>query len=190
MNIAIYVRDSGGPNQDVSMQLNDLRRYAKARNLTIKRIYRDDHVSSGKKIRPQLNELMSDVRKCKFDGVLIWRFDRFARNTVELLSALEEFNALKVDFISYKENIDTSTPMGKVLFTVIAAIGEFNRHIIRENIAAGVQNFINEKGYWGPQKAKFDHDEIKRLRKSGLSLSQVAKIGCSRSLVQAVTKAG
>lgn len=81
-------------------------------------------------------KLFNDVRKRKTDVVLVWKFDRFARSTKELINALEEFNSLGVDFISYKENIDTSTPTGKILFTMISAFAEFEREILRERVIA------------------------------------------------------
>jgi DNA invertase Pin-like site-specific DNA recombinase len=94
------------------MQLRDLRAYCAARQQTVAHEYVDAGVSGTKDSRPQLNELMADVRKRKVDAVLCWRFDRFARSTRHLLVALEEFRALGVQFISYQENIDTGTPLG------------------------------------------------------------------------------
>ena len=81
-------------------------------------------VSGTKDKRPALDELMSDAKKRKFDAVLCWRFDRFARSTKHLITALEEFRHLGIEFISYQENIDTSSPLGKAMFTIVSAIAE------------------------------------------------------------------
>ena len=115
MRIGIYARVSTR-DQCCDLQLRDLRAYCAARQLTVVREYVDAGVSGTKDSRPQLNELMDDARKRKLDAVLVWRFDRFARSTKHLLLALEEFRSLGVQFISYQENIDTSSPLGQALF--------------------------------------------------------------------------
>jgi DNA invertase Pin-like site-specific DNA recombinase len=116
----IYARVST-KDQNVEGQLIDLRGYAQARGLLVIQEYVD--VASGSR-NDRLNylKLFNDVRKRNTDVVLVWRFDRFARSTRELIIALEEFNSLDVDFISFKENVDTSTPTGKILFTMISAL--------------------------------------------------------------------
>jgi len=129
---------------------------------------------------------MGDAKKKKFDCVLVWRFDRFARSTKELLSALSEFEHLGVDFISFQENLDTSSPMGKCMFTVLSAFSEFELNIIRERVTAGVRNRIKKTGKWGPEK-KYDPEKIVELHKKGWSIRKIArKIGCSKSLVQRI----
>ena len=99
--------------------------------------YVDVGISGSKDSRPALNRLMADARKRRFDAVLVARFDRFARSTRHLVLALEEFNALGVDFISLSESVDTSTPMGKMVYTVIAAVAELERSLIRERVVIG-----------------------------------------------------
>ena len=135
--VIIYARVSTG-EQSVDMQITDLRQYAKARKLKVVREY-IDYASGAKTERVNYKKLFDDVRKRKTDVVLVWKFDRFARSTRELINALEEINKLGVDFISYKENIDTSTPAGKILFTMISAFAEFERAIIRERVIAGME---------------------------------------------------
>jgi DNA invertase Pin-like site-specific DNA recombinase len=135
--VIIYARVST-KEQKVDMQLTDLREYAKARKLKVINEY-IDYASGAKSDRSNYKKLFEDVRKRKCDVVLVWKFDRFARSTKELINALEEFNNLSVDFISYKENIDTSTPAGKILFTLISAFAEFERSIIRERVIAGIE---------------------------------------------------
>ncbi len=120
--VALYARVSTKHNgQDPETQLMALRDYAKARKLEVFAEYVDVGISGSKDSRPALNRLMADARKRRFDAVLVARFDRFARSTRHLVLALEEFNALGVDFISLSESVDTSTPMGKMVYTVIAA---------------------------------------------------------------------
>jgi len=83
---------------------------------------------------------MDDARKRKFDAMVVWRFDRFARSTKHLLLALEEFRSLGIQFISYQENIDTSSPLGQALFTIVSAVAQLERDLIRERITAGIRN--------------------------------------------------
>ena len=135
--VIIYARVST-KEQNVDMQLIDLRAYALARGLDIVREY-IDYASGSKNDRENYMKLFDDVRKRRADAVLVWKFDRFARSTKELINALEEFKDLGVDFISFKENIDTSTPAGKILFTMISAFAEFEREIIRERVRSGME---------------------------------------------------
>ena len=122
-----------------------LREYAKARKLEVFSEYTDVGISGSKDSRPALNQLMTDARKRRFDTVLVARFDRFARSTRHLVLALEEFNALGVDFISLSESVDTSTPMGKMVYTVIAAVAELERSLIRERVMWS--SFNHEMGF-------------------------------------------
>jgi len=108
-----HLRRVSTKDQSCELQLRDLRAYCTARQLTSVREYVDTGVSGTKDSRPQLNELMNDVRKRKLDAVIVWRFDRFARSTKHLLSALEEFRSLGVGFISYQENIETARLLGR-----------------------------------------------------------------------------
>lgn len=135
--VIIYARVST-KEQNVDMQLTDLNQYAEARKLNVVHEY-IDYASGAKSDRENYKKLFDDVRKRKTDVVLVWKFDRFARSTKELINALEEFNNLGVDFISYKENIDTSSPAGKILFTMISAFAEFERAIIKERVIAGME---------------------------------------------------
>ena len=107
----------------------------RARGWILHRVY-SDRVSGAKERRPGLDELMRDARRGAFDVVIVWRFDRFARGVKQLVLALEEFYHLEIDFISHQEALDTSTPMGKAMFTMIAAMAELERSIIRERVMA------------------------------------------------------
>jgi DNA invertase Pin-like site-specific DNA recombinase len=108
MKVALYTRVST-QDQSVDMQLADLKRYSKERGLDVYKEYSDEGISGTKDRRPALDDLMEDARKKKFNAVLCWRFDRFARSTKHLITALEEFRHLGIEFISYQENIDTSS---------------------------------------------------------------------------------
>ena len=139
--VAIYARVSTmNHGQDVSMQTRELRQFAEARGWNVAGEYIDAGVSGSKDSRPELNRLMGDAHKRRFDGVCVWRFDRFARSVSHLLRALETFKALGIDFVSYSEQMDTSTPAGKMVFTVLGAVAELERSLIVERVRAGLRN--------------------------------------------------
>src|SRR5688500_4109602 len=121
--VAVYERVST-TDQNVGMQDADLKRYCEQRGLEVFKVYCDKGISGTKDKRPALDQLMNDARKRKFDVVLVWRFDRFARSSKHLITALEEFRHCGIEFISYQENLDTSSPMGKAKFSIIAAMAE------------------------------------------------------------------
>lgn len=115
------------------------------------RIFSCVYRPAGKK-RPGLDELMSDAQRRKFDVLLVWKFDRFARSLTMLASSLEFFRELGIDFISYQENIDTTTSMGKLIFSINAAYAEFERALIGDRVKAGVRTKIAKTGKWGRDK--------------------------------------
>jgi Resolvase, N terminal domain len=114
-------------DQNCELQLRDLRVFCSARNFTVIREYVDIGESGAKDSRPQLNELLVDARKRKLDAIVVWRFDRFARSTKHLLLALEEFLSLGIQFVSYQENIDTSSPLGQAVLTIVSAVALLER---------------------------------------------------------------
>ena len=118
-------------------------------------------------------------------SALVWKFDRFARSTKQLIDALEEFRYLGVDFISITEQIDTSSPMGKAMFTVISAIAEFERSLISERVRSGIAKARAQGKQHGRPKINADTiKEIKRLRRQKKSLNQIAKqLGVSHQTV-------
>jgi DNA invertase Pin-like site-specific DNA recombinase len=127
-------------------------------------------------VRPELSKLWQTARARKIDTVLVWKFDRFARSTKQLIDALEEFRHLGVDFISITEQIDTGSPMGKAMFTVISAIAEFERSLISERVRSGLAKARAHSNQLGrPKTSPETIKEIKRLRKQGKSLTQIAK---------------
>jgi len=172
--VIIYARVSTR-EQNVDMQITDLRQYAEARILKIVREY-VDYASGAKSDRENYKKLFDDVRKRKTDIVLVWKFDRFARSTRELINALEEFNNLGVDFISYKENIDTSTPAGKILFTMISAFAEFKRAIIKERVIAGMEKAKAKGARIGrPKIPPFTIEKVLEMRGLGCSYKEITK---------------
>lgn len=183
--VAIYTRVSTrDKKQDVDLQFRDLRKYVEARDLETFKEYPENGVSGSKDRRPELDKLMNDARKRKFDVVLCWRFDRFGRSTRHLITALEEFKNLGIDFISYQENIDTSTPAGKVMFTMLSAFAEFERAILIERVRAGMANAKAKGKRIGRPAAQVDMDELLKLRGQGLSIRQIARnLGIDKTVV-------
>jgi DNA invertase Pin-like site-specific DNA recombinase len=161
-----------------------LRRYVQERSWNIFKEYCDNGISGTKDSRPALNDLMNDAKKRRFDVVLVWRFDRFARSTKHLILALEEFKNLGVDFVSYQENIDTSSPLGSAIFTIISAVAQLERDIIAERVKAGLRRAQENGKKLGRPRAVVDVQEVQRLRSQGLSLRAIAEVtGISRTTV-------
>lgn len=122
------------------MQTRELEEYCRRRGWEIAGVYVDRGVSGAKDSRPGLNRLMGDAHQRHFDAVAVWKFDRFARSVSHLLRALETFRALGIEFVSLSEQVDTSTPMGKMVFTVLGAVAELERALIIERVKAGMRN--------------------------------------------------
>ncbi len=133
---ALYARVST-LEQNCEVQLEDLRRYA-AQRFALYREYIDVGVSGAQRHRPQLDALRKDARKRLFDVVLVWKFDRFARSLKHLIESLDEFSALGIDFVSYTEGVDTTTPSGQLLFHIVGAVAQFERDLIAERVRAGM----------------------------------------------------
>ena len=188
--IALYCRVSTS-DQSTDSQLLDLRRYVSDRGWTTFNEYCDNGISGTKDSRPALNELMDDAKKRKLDVILVWRFDRFARSTRHLINALEEFKNLKIDFVSYQENIDTSSPLGGAIFTIISAVAQLERDIIAERVKAGLRRAVeNGKQLGRPRGASLDVEAIHRLKSEGLSVREIAKqVGTSKTTVSRLLKA-
>jgi DNA invertase Pin-like site-specific DNA recombinase len=183
--VAIYARVSTlNHGQDVSLQTRELQQFATARAWTIAGEYIDAGVSGSKDSRPELNRLMADAHKRRFDVVCVWRFDRFARSVSHLLRALETFNALGIDFVSYSEQMDTSTPAGKMVFTVLGAVAELERSLIVERVRAGLRNARAKGKRLGRPRILVDAVKVSRLHSQGRSIREIAnELGCSRGLV-------
>lgn len=183
--VALYARVSTkGNGQDPETQLVALREYAQARGFEIVGEYVDVGISGATERRPELDCLMKDARRRKLDAVLVARFDRFARSTRHLVLALDEFSALGIDFISLSESIDTSTPMGKMVFTVIGAVAELERSLIRERVVMGLERARKQGKRLGRPKIAVDGPRIDDLRRQGLSIREIAaRLKISKSAV-------
>jgi DNA invertase Pin-like site-specific DNA recombinase len=167
-------RDHEYRGQDAEVQLRELREYAELRGWQITEIYTDS-VSGTKNSRPGLDKLMGDAARRRFDVVVVWRFDRFARSVSHLLRALEQFQSLGIDFVSLSENVDTSTPTGKMIFTVLGAVAELERSLIVERVKAGIRNARAKGKKLGRPRADVRESEIEALRASGASWRAIAK---------------
>jgi DNA invertase Pin-like site-specific DNA recombinase len=139
--VGIYARVStpDGKGQSPEMQLRELREHCERRGWQMVGEY-VDRMTGSKDSRPELNRLMADAHKRRFDVVIVWKFDRFARSVSHLLRALETFKALGIEFVSFSEQLDTSTPAGKLVFTVLGAVAELERSLIVERVRAGIRN--------------------------------------------------
>jgi DNA invertase Pin-like site-specific DNA recombinase len=142
--------------------------------------YVDVGISGTKEKRPELDRLMADAHRRRFDVVAVWKFDRMARSVSHLLRVLETFNALGINFVSLSESIDTATPAGKMVFTVLGAVAELERSLIVERVKAGLRN-ARAKGKRLGRPPKFvDRIKLARLRAEGRSWRKIARaIGCS-----------
>lgn len=183
MKAALYARVSTR-DQDPAMQLTDLRRLAEARGWTVEEEYVDHGYSGAKDRRPALDRLMAHARQRKLDVVCCWRFDRMARSVRHLVGLLDEFRALGVDFVSHQEAIDTSTPAGKVLFTVIAAFSEFERAILGERVRAGLAKARALGVRLGRPPKEVDPERVRQIYGTTKSVRRCADtLKLSRSLV-------
>lgn len=171
--VAIYARVST-LDQSCELQLADLRRYADQR-FALHGEYIDTGVSGTQRRRPQLDALMQDAGKRRFDVVLVWKFDRFARSLKHLIDSLEEFRSLDIHFISFTENIDTTTPSGQLLFHVMGAFAQFERDLIAERVRAGMAHARAMGKRIGRPWAVIDAEKVRQLRSQGRSLRKIAR---------------
>jgi DNA invertase Pin-like site-specific DNA recombinase len=181
-------------NQNPEMQLSELREFGTRRGWQIVSEYVDEGVSGSRERRPQLDRLMADAHRRKFDLIAVWKIDRFGRSLKHLVNALADLDSLGVAFVSLRDNIDLSTPSGRLMFQIIGAMAEFERSLIQERVRAGLRNAVARGVRLGRPKRTVDADQIARLRASGASWREVAeqmRIGVGtavRALQQAVQK--
>src|SRR5215475_5994843 len=182
---ALYMRVSTkGHGQTTETQALALRDYAAHRGFQVIDEYRDEGISGSKDSRPALDRLMKDARARKFEVVIVARFDRFARSVSHLLRALEEFSHLGIDFVSLSESIDTSTPMGKMIFTVLGAVAELERNLIKERVHMGISRARKEGKRLGRPNRLFDRQKAETILHS-MSVREVARqLGVSRGVVE------
>jgi DNA invertase Pin-like site-specific DNA recombinase len=183
MRVAIYSRVSTN-EQNASMQVQELRVHCERRGWTIAEEFTDS-VSGSKESRPGLNRLLADAKRRKFDVVLVYRYDRFARSLRQLVNALTEFDALGIHFVSLHEGVDTSTPNGRLVFGIFASIAEFERELIRGRILSGLAAARTRGVRLGRPRIAVDAQAVARLRASGASWSTVCeKTGLTRGTAQ------
>jgi DNA invertase Pin-like site-specific DNA recombinase len=173
---AIYVRVSTA-EQETDLQETELREYCDNRGWSCT-IYRDKGQSGAKNDRPALNALLGDMRKRKFDVVVVWALDRLARSLKQLLSIAEECQSLSVDLVSLKQNVDTTLPAGKLTFSVLGAVAEFEREMLRERVRSGMAQAKRAgKRVGRPALRKFhssDIDRMRAMRANGTSVRRLA----------------
>jgi DNA invertase Pin-like site-specific DNA recombinase len=173
---ALYARVStNGHGQDPEVQLREMREYCQRRGWDIAGEFVDVGISGAKEKRPELDRLLADAHRRRFDSVVVWKFDRFARSVSHLLRALETFQALGVEFVSLSEQMDTSTPTGKMVFTVLGAVAELERSLIAERVRAGLRNARAKGKRLGRPSKDLDAKRIAALRAQGVGWRVIAK---------------
>jgi DNA invertase Pin-like site-specific DNA recombinase len=176
MKAAIYARVSTANNgQDPTMQTRELREYCERRGWTVAGEYVDIGISGTKEKRPELDRLLGEAHRGRFDAVVVWRFDRFARSVSHLLRALETFKSLGIEFVSLSEQVDTSTPTGKMVFTVLGAVAELERSLIVERVRAGLRNAKAKGKSLGRPRVAVDAARIAVLRSQGMSWAKIGE---------------
>jgi DNA invertase Pin-like site-specific DNA recombinase len=174
MKAALYSRVST-VDQSVDMQMDELRTFCERRRFEIAQEYVDQGISGTKESRPALNRLLADARRRRFDAVLVYRYDRFARSLRQLVNALGEFDALGIHFISLHEGVDTSTPSGRLVFGIFASIAEFERSLITERVKSG-QAAARRRGVrFGRPRVEVDSERLAELRRQGVSYANIAR---------------
>ena len=175
MRVAIYARVSTNNGQDPAMQTRELREYCERRGWSVAGEYVDLGISGTKEKRPELDRLMAEAHRRRFDAVIVWKFDRFARSVSHLLRALETFQALGIHFVSLSESLDTSTPAGKMVFTVLGAVAELERSLIAERVRAGLRNAKAKGKQLGRPRVASNGVQIASLRAQGVSWRNIAR---------------
>jgi DNA invertase Pin-like site-specific DNA recombinase len=184
MKVCLYARVSTD-GQDPEVQLGALRAHAAQRGWEIVEEYVDRGYSGAKEHRPSLDRLTRAAWAGRFQTVLVWRFDRFARSVKHLVTALETFRSLNIGFVSLQEQLDTSTPIGHAMFTIIGAMAQLERDIIRERVKAGLERAKARGIRLGRPRATVDMQELATLRAQGLSVGEIARrLRSNRSTVR------
>ena len=184
-----YVRVSRS-DQNPQLQEDELREYTARRGWDLTAIYRDHGVSGSKDRRPELDRMMADARKRRFDALLVWRTDRLFRSLKHLVNTLGELDALGIAFVSVTEPFDTTVPSGKLLLHLVAAMGEFERALVVERTRAGLAAAVRRGRKLGRPRLHVNVEHAMRLRREGLSDREIAKrMGIARATLQRTLKA-
>jgi DNA invertase Pin-like site-specific DNA recombinase len=182
--VALYARVStNNHQQDPELQLRELREYAKTRGWRVVDEY-VDYMTGSKDVRPQLNRLMGDAHRRRFDAIVVWKIDRFGRSLRHLVNALADLDSYGVAFISLHDNLDLSTPTGRLMFNIIGAMAEFERSLIQERVKAGLRNARAKGRKLGRPRMRVDLDRVHALRETGLTWRAVGEeMNLAHSLV-------
>jgi len=181
VRVAIYARVSTTNGQSPEMQLLNLREYASRRGWEVFAEYVDSGISGAKESRPELNRLMADAHRRHFDLVLCWKVDRFGRSLKHLVNALADLDSYGIAFVSLRDNLDLSTPSGRLMFQIIGAMAEFERSLIQERVRAGLRNAKLKGKILGRPPMTLDRERIARLRASGASIREISGPRLSRN---------
>jgi DNA invertase Pin-like site-specific DNA recombinase len=185
MRVAIYARVSTLNSQHPEMQLAELREHASRRGWEVTCEYVDEGVSGSKESRPALNRLMTDAHRRRFDAVLVWKIDRFGRSLKHLVNALADLDAYGVAFISLRDNLDLTTPTGRLMFQVVGAMAEFEKALIQERVKCGLKNARANGQQLGRPRRVVSNDQLLRLKAQGASLREIAtKLGIGYGTVR------
>jgi DNA invertase Pin-like site-specific DNA recombinase len=185
---ALYCRVST-VDQHPETQLHDLRQFAAQRGLQIVQEYVDHGFCGARARRPELDRMMEDARRHKFDVLMVWACDRLGRSTRHLLQTLDELNGFGVQFLSQREAIDTEGPLGRAIIVIVSAMAELERCIIIERVRAGMRRAKLEGRRIGREPLQVNLAALLRDRERGLSLNQLAKAhGISKASVCRVLK--
>jgi DNA invertase Pin-like site-specific DNA recombinase len=182
MKAALYARVSTTNRQDPALQTRELKEYCRRRGWKLVAEYVDRGVSGSRDSRPALDRLMGAAKQREFDAVLVWKLDRFGRSLRHLVNALAELEALGVTFVSLKDNLDLSTPAGRLMFQIIGAMAEFERSLISERVRAGLRNARAKGKRIGRPRVAVDREKVADLRRDGASWEAIgAHLGVSLS---------
>jgi DNA invertase Pin-like site-specific DNA recombinase len=189
--IALYARVSTLNGQNPQLQLDELRQYAQARGWTVYSEYTDLGISGAKDSRPQLNRMLEDAHARKFDGIAVWKLDRLGRSLKHLVTTIDDLEHYGVAFVSLRDNIDMSTPSGRLMLHLLAAMAQFERSLIQERVVAGIASAKSRGVKFGRPKVYVSALKIQQLRDAGVPWVDVAKRlnagkgTCQRALARA-----
>lgn len=161
-------------DQHPESQLHDLKQLARQRGLEIVKIY-EDKISGARSSRPALDQMMADARQGKFNVLLVWASDRLARSVRHFLRVLDEMTHPNIEFVSFREQIDTGGALGKAILVIVAAIAELERSLIRERVRSGLRRAQLEGWRIGRPKLQVNRDAILKDRATGMSLNEIAR---------------
>jgi DNA invertase Pin-like site-specific DNA recombinase len=176
----LYARVStSNGGQHPEMQLAELREHAQRRGWSVAGEF-TDQISGSKDSRPALNRLMAQAHRREFDVVLVWKLDRWGRSLKHLVNSLAELDSLGIAFVSLRDNFDLTTPSGRLMFSIVGAMAEFERALIQERVKAGLAHARSKGQTLGRPRAQIDAARVQALRQQGWSWRAIAEhLGCA-----------